>query len=268
MTSQPPFIPVGALAEGFAPESNILPNVGDLNGRTLRIEFSDGGSETLSFTSTGMVKTENGERPCRVTSLRSGLYFVDFVDGANDGRPTTRSIVVDDKQGLVTSVVSQLPNEQDARVDAITRVERRLPLMSVSAEIRHGRTPIEGVEPVAPLHRPTQELIGKRVLYDYSATEQYEHIYLNDNLYTWHCLTGVEAGLADSDQCYYIAIAENLYLFVWCEKIIPTVGIVLIDLDKRKTDGKIVGYKGNDFDSLSNFPVGAHARVLNDTQYS
>ncbi len=96
--------------------------------------------------------------------------------------------------------------------------------------------------------------------YTYSPTERYEHIYLNDNFYAWQCLDGVEKGLADVDRCHYVQVAEDLYLFVWREKIIPTLGVILIDLQQMRTDGKIMGYQGSDFGALSNFPVGATRR--------
>jgi len=47
--------------------------------------------------------------------------------------------------------------------------------------------------------------------------------------------------------------------------VVPTLGVVLIDLAQHKTDGKIFGYAQDDFGTLSNFPVGAHAQVLNET---
>lgn len=64
-----------------------------------------------------------------------------------------------------------------------------------------------------------------------------------------------------------IAIDAKLYLFVWREKIVPTLGVVMIDLERMKTDGKIFGYHGSRFDAQSNFPVGALAQVLNVTRY-
>ncbi|SAK87484.1 moaF [Caballeronia hypogeia] len=268
MSTQPPFIPVGALAEGFAPESNILASVSDLAGRTIQLDFGGGTLETLSFPGVERIRFGESDFSCRVTSLRSSVYFVDFIGGGDTRPSATTSLVLDMGKGLVTSVVGLLPSESEARIDAIARVERGLPLTSVSVRIRHGRILTDGMHLETPLHAPTDDLIGKRVLYDYSATERYEHVYLNRNLYAWHCLSGVEAELADVDQCYYIAIAEQLYLFIWCEKIIPTVGIILIDFERRKTDGKLVGYEGTDFGKLSNFPVGAHLQVLNETRYS
>lgn len=272
MTSQPVFIQVGALAEGFAPESYILPPVDDLTGRTLVLDFGDGPAVTLTFVSTGVVRTEQGEFDCRVTSVRDGIYFVDYIGGETRGesaRPVSTSFVLDVKQGLCTSVAGTLPNESETRTDAFTRVERGLELTGVQAQFRHGRIAQQGTAASAgaALHHPTRELIGMRNLYTYSATEQYEHVYLNENFYAWQCLSGVEAGLADVDRCHYIAVAGDLFLFVWREKIIPTLGVVMIDLARKKTDGKIFGYQGSQFGALSNFPVGALAQVLNVTRY-
>jgi hypothetical protein len=51
-------------------------------------------------------------------------------------------------------------------------------------------------------------------------------------------------------------------LFVWREKVVPTFGVVVVDLEQMKTTGKIFGYRDFTCDSLVNFPVGARARLL------
>ncbi|MFZ7125520.1 MAG: MoaF C-terminal domain-containing protein [Desulfobacterales bacterium] len=101
----------------------------------------------------------------------------------------------------------------------------------------------------------------------YSDTETYEHIYLNEHLYTWHCLAGIEKGLADTDRCHAYRIGEGLYLFVWREKVVPTLGVVMIDLQRMKTTGKILGYEDGDFGTIVNAPVGAFATLLNVTPH-
>ena len=111
----------------------------------------------------------------------------------------------------------------------------------------------------------TEELVGKRIEYTYSPTERYEHIYLNGSFYTWHCLLGAEKGLADTDCCHSYKLARNLYLFVWREKIVPTLGVVVLDLNAMRTTGKIFGYEGNDFRKVVNFRIGARARLQNIT---
>ncbi len=57
-------------------------------------------------------------------------------------------------------------------------------------------------------------------------SDVYEHIYLNENLYNWHCISGSEKGLSETDECFYYKIDSNLYLFVWIEIVIPALGIV------------------------------------------
>ncbi|KVA20096.1 MoaF C-terminal domain-containing protein [Burkholderia ubonensis] len=262
----PLFIQVGALADGFAPDANILAPAGALAGATLALGDASGASRVYTFGPSTLrwrdaASGGEGHEPCRVTQLRSGLVFVDYVDSA--ARATSVSLVIDTDRGVWTSVTGTLPTEADTRIDAFTRVVHGLPLTGVAVAFRHGT--IGGHAQPGPLHAPTRELIGKRTLYRYSPTECYEHIYLNEHFYAWQCVEGVERGLADVDRCHYFKLADALYLFVWREKVVPTLGVVLIDLAQRKTDGKIFGYQGGDFGSLANFPVGAHARVLNET---
>ncbi|KAG8153462.1 MoaF C-terminal domain-containing protein [Burkholderia catarinensis] len=265
----PVFIQVGALADGFAPEANILASVDVLAGHTLSLGDAAGTWRVYTFEPGALQWRDaatgtGGREPCRVTRLRNGLYFVDHIDSA--ARATSVSLVIDLDHGVWTSVVGTLPTEADTRIDAFTRVARGLPLTGVDAAFRHGT--LGGHMQPGALHGPTRELIGKRTMYRYSPTECYEHIYLNENFYAWQCLQGVEGGLADVDRCHYFRIADELYLFVWREKVVPTLGVVLIDLAQRKTDGKIFGYQGGDFGTLSNFQIGAHAQVLNETVHS
>lgn len=78
-------------------------------------------------------------------------------------------------------------------------------------------------------------------------------------------MQGVESGLTGTDRCHYIKIADKLYLFVWKEKIVPTLGVILIFMKRLKTDG---GYRGfGDFDTYVNSRIAAIADVLNETKY-
>ncbi|APY97135.1 molybdenum cofactor biosynthesis F family protein [Burkholderia pseudomallei] len=284
MGADPVFIQVGALAEGFAPDSHILAPVDDLAGRTLALAATHGATREYTFAGrstlrwrerqaardidgpardTSDARDARGEAAYRATQLREGVYFVDYVDPAR--RATSVSLVLDLRRGVWTSVEGVLPAEADVRIDSFSRVASGLPLTGVDTRFRHGA--IVGAAAPGPLHAPTRELIGKRTMYRYSPTECYEHIYLNDDFYAWHCLAGVERGLADVDRCHSFKLAEALYLFVWREKVVPTLGVVLIDLDRCKTDGKIFGYREGDFGALSNFAIGAHAQVLNETMH-
>jgi hypothetical protein len=274
MNDKSEWIEVGELQEGFAPNSNILAPVGDLAGKTLTLHDSHGAVTRYHFESpdelswTALADSAGG-RPhhteYRATSLRAGIYFVDGIDPS--GRAKSLSLVLDLDQGIYTAVTGRLPTASETKRDLHSRVQAADPLTGVLATFAHGSidTPCSAA---TPRHTPTDELVGKRVQYIYSDTEAYEHIYLNERLYTWQCLKGLEKGLADTDSCHHFKIAEALYLFVWREKIIPTLGVVMVDLGRMKTTGKIFGYLDNAFDKLSNFAVGAYAKMLNQTQYS
>lgn len=260
MSSEAVFIQVGALAEGFAPHSNTLEQQ-DLAGTTLAFHFAEGETVHCRFNDDQILQWGDRRVDYRATSIRPGILFIDFLDPQQANSSVT--LVCDRQQGNFTAVYGQLPQESQARLDAFSRVEQGLPLTAVNAEFRFGRLDDSN----GPLPQFTDELIGMRNLYTYSPTERYEHIYLNNNFYAWQCLDGVEKGLADVDRCHYVKVADQLYLFVWREKIVPTLGVVMIDLQGMRTDGKILGYQGSDFSSLSNFAVGAHAQILNTTHY-
>jgi hypothetical protein len=91
---------------------------------------------------------------------------------------------------------------------------------------------------------------------------------LNENTYTWQCISGNEKGLADTDRCFFYKLGEKFYLFVWIEKIVPTVGVVLEDLEVMRSYGKIFGHEGYDMNGrITNFAVGSYGKLLNKTEY-
>lgn len=272
MTDATQWISVGDLAHAFAPDSNSLPISPELAGTSLDLYVADGRiirhhfetAEHLTWTVTaGPDAGRTAGEDYFATKIREGIYFVDFVKHLE--RATCVSLVLDLDQRIFTAVVGVLPGEAEARKDLLSRVGSGLDLTSVTATFHHGS--IDGPRRAdAPNHGVTDELVDKRVEYTYSPTERYEHIYLNENFYAWQCLLGAEKGLADVDRCHYIKIADALYLFVWREKIVPTLGVVVTDLREMRSNGKIFGYQGNDFGTLSNFRVGSKARLLNVTQ--
>lgn len=254
------FIPVGALGDGFAPDADVLEPTGDLDGTSFDLELPEPVTLTISD---GVARWGGAEAPVRVTSVRAGLYLVDGVVGTGAGA-TSATFVLDTDDGLVTVVEGGLPTAEVRAESAYDRVQRGEDPTGVTARIRHGRV----TGSTAPLHAPTTELVGLRNRYTYSPNEVYEHVYLTPDLYTWHCLSGVERGLADTDRCHHVGIRDRLTLFVWREKIVPTLGLILVDLERMKTDGKIFGNDGFDTTSVVNFPVGARAEVLNTTDHS
>ena len=271
MKKPKPFIPVGQLAGAFAHDSNALPLSEELAGKQIELHFEDGTFAECSFETmsklvwkptSGAKSSQATEEACTVTRLRKSIYFVDFVKHLE--RATTLSLVLDLSRGIFTALEGRLPEKKEARQDLLRRVDAGRELTDVAATFRHGAIDHSFVLRT-PRHTVTEELVGKRIEYTYSPTERYEHIYLNGSFYTWHCLRGAEQGLADTDCCHSYKLARNLYLFVWREKIVPTLGVVVVDLNAMRTTGKIFGYEGNDFRKVSNFRIGARARLQNIT---
>lgn len=259
------WISVGELAEGFSPKSNILPASFDLAGQEIVLEYEDGSSRRWRFERAGDGQTLSldgaAAEAVRVTSLREGLYFIDYLPSDKPRGSTT--LLLDTVSGVALEIGGSLPLAEETELSLLERIKEALPLTAVRASF--GAARIAGSAASAYGFPRTTELVGKRIRYRYSETELYEHIYLNPSLYTWQCLAGLEVGLADTDLCHYFKLREELYLFIWQEKIVPTLGVVTVDLQRNKTDGKIFGYAENDFGVLTNFPIGAFATFANFT---
>jgi len=267
------WIPVGELEQAFDKKSNVLPQSRSLEGTPLRLFFENGRVVDHRFEASNRLlwrEASHGRSPpwteerYLANEVRKGIFFVDFIKHLD--RATTVTLILDLNRGIFTAIAGQLPTRKEAKESLLDRAEARKELTSVQAHLVSGSINKPYQEGKTPRHESTEELIGKRVVYTYSPTECYEHVYLNSSFYTWHCLAGAErtdgVGLADTDRCHYFKLGENLYLFSWQEKIIPTLGVAIVDLEKMRSSGKIFGYEGNDFRRLSNFPIGSKARVL------
>lgn len=266
------WISVGELADSFAPDSNALAIAADLVKQSIDLAFEDGAAVKLRFESESRLRWSHtggerdgaqGEDDYRATSIRSGLYLVDYMEGGlRDG--TSMSFVIDTDSKVATAIRGRLPAADAAHSSLLARALRQEELTAV--EISFARASVgERFVAGSPHHKETDGLIGLRIRHRYSPNELYEHIYLNDKRYCWHCIDGSERGLADVDRCHYYAIRPNLYLFVWREKVVPTLGVVLLDLDALKTTGKICGYQDGAMTGLINFPMGAYSTIVNRT---
>jgi hypothetical protein len=267
------WIPVGELEQAFEKKSNILPQSKSLEGTTLRLYFENGRVVDHRFETFSKLlwrEVPHGRSPhwteetYMANEVRKGIFFVDFIKHLD--RATTVTLALDLNAGIFTAIAGQLPTPEETKESPLDRVIARKELTSVEAHFVSGSINKPYEEGKTPRHKQTDELIGKRIEYTYSPTERYEHVYLNSHFYTWHCLAGAErtdgVGLTDTDRCHYLKLGENLYLFSWQEKIIPTHGVVIVDLERMRSSGKIFGYEGNDLRKLANFPVGSKARVV------
>lgn len=265
------WIPVGALSEAFTPDANLLPQAEGLSAKTLSLHLENGWLIRLAFSTVRTLRWAvhtadaggepelSAEIPCSVTEIRPSIYFVDFINPRE--RAGTVSLVLDMTLHICTVVLGTLPTSEQTDAPLSARITRGDELTGVKATFLSGTIDTPSTAS-AEKHGATIELVGKRIEYTYSASERYEHVYLNERFYTWHCLSGSEAGLADTDRCHYFRLAHHLYLFTWREKIVPTLGVVIVDLEQMKTTGKVFGYRDLTSGALVNFPVGARARVL------
>jgi hypothetical protein len=266
------FAQVGELAKGIG--ENALPVVDDLSGRSLQLFFEDGSATRMTFDDGHELRWEvvegpasgaGGEETYAATSPREGVYFVDYVSSTR--RATSVSRVLDLDTGRATTVIGTLPTESEVEKSAYRLANEGADLTAVGVQFLRASLD-RPFDPDETHHEPTDELVGRRVQYVYSQTETYEHIYLNEMLYTWQCLSGIEKGLADTDRCHCYRIADELYLFVWREKIVPALGVVLLDWRQMKTCGKLFGYETDDFGATANTPIGAYATLLNVTTHA
>jgi phenolic acid decarboxylase len=270
------YVPAGVLEDDFSTDKLLLPHVDDLEGKKLTLYFNNGWTIEHCFlaerrldwlvTAGQGVDDASSERYI-ATNPRLGIYFVDFV--RTKERAVSVSLVLDTIHNIFTAVIGELPTRQELNLSCLDRIVKSQDMTSVKTTFLHGSigTPLTSgtlLKPETPLHEETAELVGKRVIYTYNDHEQYEHIYVNQNFYAWHCLLGREHGLSDVDRCHYFKVGHKFYLFVWRDKIIPAMGVELIDLRSLKTTGKIFGYQGNDFGRLSNFQVSATVRTVCD----
>jgi hypothetical protein len=261
------WISVGELAEAFSPDSNAPAQTAELAGSAHALHFEDRRVADVRFESGSHLVWETGdatrtEAEYFALKPRGGIYFVSLVTGA--APPTTTVLVLDMERRIATALLASLPQSADVKESLAARASRGEELTAVTAEFAAAAIDAPFTERT-PRHETTTDLVGRRVEYTYSPTERYEHIYLNERFYTWHCLLGSERGLADTDRCHYLKLGEDLYFFVWREKTVPTLGAVVVDFQAMRTMGKIFGHGAS---GPADFPVGARARLENVTVHS
>ncbi|MDT3425798.1 hypothetical protein J2Z22_001317 [Paenibacillus forsythiae] len=264
-TKKPEYISVGELSVGFSEHS--LQPTHELVGNEYTFYYEDGTSARLTFTGSEHLEwltADGGLEASYVSSYsavspRPDWYFIDFIIESGGEAKQSVSILLNLRQNIALVITGILPGAAEMRVPMIERAKEALPLSSVTCRFEHAsiNAPFTALTPRC---EETAELIGKRIEFVYSSKDVYEHIYLNEKMYTWHCINGSEKGLCDTDRCFYYKLDDEFYLFVWMEKVIPTLGIVLEDLKAMRSYGKIYGYESHDAGTTANFPVGSYAK--------
>jgi hypothetical protein len=265
------FVQVGELAQGIRQQSE--PAVAELVGTSTTLHYEDGTVTRIDFAGEhdltwvvleGSEAGISGTETYAAFSPRDGVCLVDYISGSLPR--TSISLALDRTTGSATVVVGTLPTAAEVEKGAFALATDGEELTAVRAEFL--RAAID--RPFAAgdhAHHPTGEMVGKRVRYVYGPAEVYEHIYLSEKLYTWHCIAGVEKGLADTDRCDAFKLGELLYLFVWRERVVPTLGVVVVDWRQMGSFGKLCGYESSDFGAVANARIASVATLLNVTEH-
>jgi hypothetical protein len=242
---------VATMLDGFGDQT--LPASAALAGTALHVP-QDGGhtttytfhhAQSLTWTAAGEDR-HSGAASYKAIEAREGIFIIDFIRG-EDHQAENVTIIFDRNNGAVTTAVSSFIAEGDK-----TRCTTTFSLGNVVGS--------------AALHSRTNGLVGKRIYYRYSDVETYEHIYLNAGTFTWHCLRGGEAGLADTDRCLTFDVGEDLYLFFWTEKVMTVEAVLLIDLREQRSIGRMFGWDNPSAQPVS-LPFNSRLSVLNSTAY-
>lgn len=212
---------------------------------------------------------QNGQRyqfstAYKMLSIRTEIYFLDFLIPGHvlaQGRSISLTAILNTQQATAFIIWGVLPLYSEYSLSTFYRASQNMPISAVKLEFYPAALNQQWHDGLLKI-QATDQLIGRKFKFRYSEQDLYQHSYLNEKFYTWQCLKGIEAGLCETDRCYYFAVADELYLLVWIEKIIPTLGIVIEDLNNLRSHGKICGYAGYDAGQISNFIVGAFAEEV------
>ncbi len=121
------------------------------------------------------------------------------------------------------------------------------------------------VPPTGMKPAPTRDLIGLRALYTYNPNQCFEHIYLNEKRYAWHCIVGPLKGESDVELHTTYKFDVNQYIFSWREFGLPVSTVFFHNWDQMRETGKFfaIGEDG----VIVNTPAGALITKLSVTFY-
>ncbi|MFE3059564.1 MoaF C-terminal domain-containing protein [Nocardia sp. NPDC059239] len=246
------------LAVGISQQTQYrLPFTGELAGRTLTLVDGDGDGRAYYFEDAHTVRTDGiGAGSYDATVIRDGIYLVDMMwersshPDAVPGLPVNETWALDLTSGRVTATTSFVRERTDGQW-WVRSVDRHMWLAD---------------GPRAGRHEPSSGLAGKRVIWQYSDTDRYDHVYLNAHNFAWQCVSGVEAGLTELDRTRTYEVADGLYFFGWSEHVQPVESMLFVDLRELRTSGRMFGWEARTGEILHH-QFSARGALLNVTTY-
>ncbi|EME51051.1 hypothetical protein G352_26472 [Rhodococcus ruber BKS 20-38] len=211
-------------------------------GESFTLEQRFDGKE-LHWTMYDSTGSQSGVETFELFEMQPGLFYLHY-RRSGESHPVVLSAALDLTSGQITGAIGMLGLDSQPHLARQRWFQGQIDGSGATAEDAH---------PV------TDELIGRRIRYSYSSDDVYDHLYLNQNLFTWICLGGAELGVGDTDSCTYWKLRDNIYLFSWLEKNVGVEGMVLIDLNAYRTVGIQFGIDQQSGE-LVNITMGSYAR--------
>lgn len=245
------WLPLDGLAPGFDAAKAELTDA--LAGRAFTTVAEDGTRTAYRFETDAVewaTTSESGRDAVEVIEVDEELYYAQYTPAAHADEAVT--LILDLRSAHALTVLSTLGTAAPGR----TAVQMSFTPATI-AELE-----VSGDAPA-----PTDELIGRRVLWVYSTVHAYEHVYLSPHWYSWHCLAGPEQGLADTDENTVWRVRPGIYVFTWREKVIPCGSVTIADHRDQKAlraHGVLFGTDESG-SGATHFTFGAHGRLLSNT---
>ncbi len=222
----------------------------ELEGEFFDLIFDDGSEMIVSFPFRNRVSwTWEGRSYCEtghVMKAEDGAFYV-MTEVAGSEPRQGLMLLLDVAERLVTGIFLQMGAVKE-RPNLVTR------------EVKFGAVK-DGDRPLpAKRHEYTKDLVGKKIDWAYSPDFNITHVYLADNCYTVAFNDEMKAKLKKQreenpdalprmtmdpyyeEDCLYIKLRENLYLFSFIEKNLGgTQGMMIINTDRLHDVGSFWG---------------------------
>lgn len=253
------WLPLDGLAPGF--DANKAPHSTALAGTVVTVTGESGSTTRYAFAADSVdwqftsvegspLASSEGHDRYEAFEVDEGLSFVQL--HRSETADIAISLVLDLTHGRTLTVTQVIGTAIPGRT-------------AVRQQFEPGT--IDGATPSGAVPSRTSSLLGRRVIWEYSAVHAYEHVYLSPQWYSWQCLAGPERGLADTDENSMFQIRPGIYVFAWREKVIPCASVTIADhrdINAIRSHGVLFGLDASGT-VPTHFTFGAYGRLLSTT---